>query len=106
MAAVRLIEADRCPPGRGTFVEAAGRKLAVFHLTDPPGFAVIDNFCPHADGNLFAGELVGRIVTCPSHGWQFNVITGVSNHSEAARVNSYPVEVRNGVIYADLDAAS
>jgi nitrite reductase/ring-hydroxylating ferredoxin subunit len=102
MASVRLIETDRCPPGKGVFVSAGGRELAVFHLTDPQRFAVIDNSCPHASGNLAGGELAGCIVSCPWHHWEFDVTTGRCTHSEAAKVNSYPVEIRDRHIYADL----
>ena len=102
MAFVRLVETDRCPPGRGTFVEVAGRELAVFHLTEPQRFAVIDNSCPHASGNLAAGALEGCIVQCPWHQWEFDVLTGICTRSEAARVATYSVQVRDGWVYADL----
>lgn len=104
MAWVRLIDVERCQSGRGVFVEVGGHKLAVFCLADPPHFAAIDNACPHADGNLFAGQLEGRVVSCPMHHWRFDVVTGLGTHSRAARVSSYPVEIRDGALYADLDA--
>ena len=104
MGVVRLIATQRVPPGKGAFVKAGGRGLAVFHLTDPPRFAVIDNTCPHAGGDLSIGEVTGGTVSCPWHHWQFDLATGVSTHSDKARVNCYPTEVRGGYVYADLDA--
>jgi len=102
MSMTKIIECQRCPMGKGVFVELAGRELAVFHLANPPGFRVTDNSCPHASGNLAAGELDGVIVSCPQHGWQFDVMTGVCIHSPLAHVRVYPCEVRDGFIYADL----
>ncbi|MCP4248794.1 MAG: non-heme iron oxygenase ferredoxin subunit, partial [bacterium] len=67
MTFVRLTETARCPPGQGTFVEAAGIELAVFHLTEPQRFAVIDHSSPHASGHLAGGPVAGRIVQCPCH---------------------------------------
>jgi nitrite reductase/ring-hydroxylating ferredoxin subunit len=104
MAFTRLIETSRCPPGRGTFVEKDGHKLAVFHLIDPERFAVIDDLCPHAGGDLSIGELTGQIVTCPWHHWEFDVTTGVCPHKPSAKISAYPVEIRDGYVYADLAA--
>lgn len=103
MAYVKLIELHRCAKGRGTFVEHRGRELAVFRLVGPPGVVVIDNACPHASGNLSAGDMVGRIVSCPWHGWRFDLDTGACVDSAQARVRRYPAEERDGAVYVDLD---
>jgi NAD(P)H-dependent nitrite reductase small subunit len=99
----RLISIDQCRRGSGTFVECGDRELAVFRLDDNR-FAVIDNACPHASGNLSGGQLSGDIVTCPWHEWQFDVTSGQCTLSPAAKVNCYPVIIRDGAIYVDLDA--
>ncbi len=98
----RLIPVAQCPPGQGRFVEADGRRLAVFHLVDPDRFAVIDNDCPHAGGPLHTGELTGCTVVCPMHHLEFDVTTGRGPPREGARVNSYPVLLKDGFVYADL----
>ncbi len=36
----------------------------------------IDGICTHAGGKINNGHLVGKIVTCPRHGAQFDVTTG------------------------------
>lgn len=40
-------------------------------------YYAINNICTHAGGNLSAGKLDGKIVTCPRHGSQFDVTTGI-----------------------------
>lgn len=102
MAFVRLIDVEQCVAGKGAFVEAGGRRLAVFRLEGPERFAVIDNDCPHAGAPLCAGDLDGEIVTCPMHLWEFDVTTGQGRTSREARVRSYPVQVRDGAVWADL----
>jgi 3-phenylpropionate/trans-cinnamate dioxygenase ferredoxin component len=108
MAYVRLIELHKCSIGSGTFVEIEGRELAVFrtdaNLPDSDGVYVIDNSCPHASGNLSGGPLVGTVVTCPWHDWDFDLRTGVCVHSDLARVERYPARVQEGFVYADLAA--
>ncbi len=104
MAFIRLIELDRCAVGRGTFVECDGRELAVFRFADRPEVLVIDNACPHASGNLSGGEVRGRVVICPWHDWAFDLTSGTCVDAPGARVLRYAVELRDGVVFADLDA--
>ena len=37
-------------------------------------YAMEDN-CPHAGSPLSKGELVGTVIKCPSHGWDYDVRT-------------------------------
>jgi nitrite reductase/ring-hydroxylating ferredoxin subunit len=99
---VELISLTRCRKGGGTFVRHGERELAVFWLTDPERFFVIDNPCPHAGGSLSGGEVAGNVVTCPWHYWQFNLDTGLSTHSDHVRVRHYRTQIRNGTVWADL----
>ncbi len=102
MAFVELIDIERCRRDGGTFVERGDRELAVFRLDDGDRVVVLDNACPHASGNLSGGEIVGGVVHCPWHFWEFDIETGVCTHSARARVHRYPAEVRDGVIWIDL----
>lgn len=104
MAFVDLIALGRCSAGRGTFVEHAGRELAVFVFADPLRVHVIDNACPHANGNLSAGECDAEVVTCPWHQWRFDLRSGNCVDSPLARVPRYPAEIRDGRVWVDLDA--
>lgn len=98
----RVIEVDRCPTGKGVFVEVAGRELAVFRRDESPLFTVMDNSCPHASGNLSVGDVAGGTVSCPWHHWTFDLETGVCTHSPLARVKVYPSRVSEGILYADM----
>jgi len=37
---------------------------------------VVDNECPHLGEALGSSRLEGKLVTCPNHGWQFDVTDG------------------------------
>jgi len=63
-----------CPPGEGREVVAGGRLVALFNV-DGEYFA-LDGVCPHQGGPLGKGAVQGCIVTCPWHGWQFDVRSG------------------------------
>ena len=98
----RLVALSSCRSDEGTFVEFAGRELAVFRLTSPPGVYVLDNACPHASGNLAAGRVKAGVVTCPWHAWRFRLCDGRSAQGSVARVHTYPVEIRGDDIYINL----
>ena len=42
-------------------------------------FYALDGVCPHQGGPLGKGCLMGRIVTCPWHGWQFTSAPASTN---------------------------
>jgi nitrite reductase/ring-hydroxylating ferredoxin subunit len=67
------------PAGQGRVVEAGGRQIAVFNVDGC--FYAIDNTCIHRGGPLGEGEVEGKIVTCPWHGWRYDVTTGAREHT-------------------------
>jgi nitrite reductase (NADH) small subunit len=57
--------------------------LALFHVAGD--FFVLDGVCPHQGGPLGKGSLCDHIVTCPWHGWQFDVRTGANQITATIR---------------------
>ena len=86
--------------GTGIVAEINGKSLAVFNVNGT--FHVIDNTCVHRGGPLGEGDLEGEVVTCPWHGWEYNVKTGVSVNNPSACVASYPVVVEGDEVKVDL----
>ncbi len=99
---VRLIDANTCPAGCGVFVRLGENELAVFHLAQPDRFVVSENACPHASGNLSAGEIIGHCVTCPVHQWKFDLETGYCAGTDDVILKRYQCRVESGVVLADL----
>jgi nitrite reductase (NADH) small subunit len=58
----------------GRSVLVSGRRVAVFRL--PGGWAAVDHACPHRLGPLADGIVTETCVTCPLHGWRFDLRTG------------------------------
>lgn len=86
-------------PGTCLSVALKGeRGVALFHVNED--ILAMENTCPHAGGPLGEGTLDGEVVTCPWHGWAFNVRTGqcVKNPVPAWAVPCYPTRVERGVI--------
>jgi nitrite reductase (NADH) small subunit len=99
---IRLAPVADCPVGRGRFVETEGHELAIFHLADPDRFIVTRNACPHAGGNLAAGEIRDGTVTCPWHHWTFDLDTGACPLAENVTLRRYECRVEDGWILANL----
>lgn len=97
---VAVAPVEEIPRGTGREITAEGRVLAVYRIGDE--FYALDGICPHAGGPLGQGELTGHVVTCPWHGWQFDVTTG--RHCLNARLKQacFAVRVVDGQIEVEL----
>lgn len=88
---VRVAALADIKPGQGLVAEAKGKTLAVFNVDG--AIHAINNTCCHRDGPLGEGELEGNIVTCPWHGWRYNVTTGACMNNPSAKVEAYQVKI-------------
>lgn len=88
---VRVASTSEVKPGHALVVEVNGKTLAVFNVDGD--FHAIDNTCVHRGGPLGEGDVEGSVVTCPWHGWQFNITTGECVKNPAAKVEVYQVKV-------------
>ena len=61
----------------------------------------IGNECPHQGGNLCDGWIDGDIVTCPLHGWEFDLRSGVCMTIPGERVLAYRATVEDGAVYLE-----
>jgi len=93
---VEVAEVGDVPPGTGKCVEADGKQIALFNVAG--AFHAIDNTCLHRGGPLGEGELEGTVVTCPWHGWQYDVTTGANLDDDTVRVARYEVKLEGGSI--------
>lgn len=88
---VTVAKTTDVPPGTGKVAEVKEQAIAVFNVDGT--YYAIDNTCLHRGGPLGEGELEGDTVTCPWHGWQYNVKTGVSLTNPSACEKVYQVKV-------------
>lgn len=103
-----VARASEIPPGERRIVEVEGRSIGVFNVAGR--FYALRNTCPHQGAPLCRGSLggtaapsrpgeyvwerEGEILTCPWHGWEFDVTTGRSVFNpHRMRVRSYEVTV-------------
>ena len=58
--------------------------------------------CPHGEGPLGEGQLSGKMVTCPYHGWVFDVTTGACETNPSAAIESFDVEIKEDAVCVRL----
>jgi nitrite reductase/ring-hydroxylating ferredoxin subunit len=97
---VRIAAAGELAPGTCGEYVAGGRIVALFNVDGQ--FYALDGICPHQGGPLGKGELCGAIVTCPWHGFQFDVTTGQHQTSKSLVHPTFPVKVESGEIYIEI----
>ena len=88
---VRVTDTKDVKPGQGIVAEINGKSLAIFNVEG--NFHAIGNTCLHRGGPLGEGDLEGNVVTCPWHGWQYNVTTGECVNNPSAKIEVYQVKV-------------
>ena len=78
------------PAGTAKVVDLAGKKIALFNVGGK--FYAIDNECKHRKGPLGEGTLDGTTVTCPWHGWEYDVTTGANLDDPSVKLGCYAVK--------------
>lgn len=90
---VTVAKTEEIPAGEGRVVEAVGRQIALFNVDGT--YWAIDNTCRHRGGPLGEGALDGTIVTCPWHGWTYDVTTGECSLDPSVCVEKLEVKVES-----------
>lgn len=101
VARIRVAELAEVPEGGHASFWTEEGMVALFRLAG--GVYAIDDICPHMNESLASGSEEAGIVSCPAHGWRFDVRTGRSPDFEGLKVTRYPVEVENGIVYVKID---
>lgn len=86
---MRVAKASEIPPGSAKVVVVRGHPVALFNVDGV--FYAVSNVCLHRGGPVGEGSLDGPIVTCPIHGWEYDVRTGKNIANPQARLRSFAV---------------
>ncbi|MBI5877070.1 MAG: Rieske 2Fe-2S domain-containing protein [Chloroflexi bacterium] len=95
--AVRVARTGEIADGDRRLIEHAGKSIGVFHHKGQ--WYALCNQCLHRGGPVATGTLDGDTLTCPWHGFQYNVTTGQLLVDPNARLETYPVEIRDDEIF-------
>jgi nitrite reductase/ring-hydroxylating ferredoxin subunit len=97
---VKAAEKGEVEEGKGRVINIEGRVLALFRVKDE--YFAIGNTCLHRGGPLGEGDLKGYVVTCPWHGWKYDVRTGSFAVIPPLRVRTFPVKQEGDSLLVDV----
>jgi nitrite reductase (NADH) small subunit len=95
---------DELPVGLGRGFVVGGHAVAVFRTRAGKVFATA-NKCPHRGGPLADGMLAGDQVVCPMHAFRYDAATGGCDQAGVCSVQTFPVEVADGVVRVGVPTA-
>jgi toluene monooxygenase system ferredoxin subunit len=58
--------------------------------------------CPHLRTRLSEGSLLGNVLVCSAHGWQFDALTGEGVNPRTACLKSFAIQLENEDILLDI----
>jgi nitrite reductase/ring-hydroxylating ferredoxin subunit len=99
-APTKVAEKSELNPGECKVIEVGGKTFALFNVDGT--FYALDNTCLHRGGPLGEGELEGPVVTCPWHGWRWDVTSGANANNPAVKVACFPVKVEGGSVFVEI----
>jgi nitrite reductase (NADH) small subunit len=96
MPFVTVARVEDVPPGTVAHVRAGDEDIAVANVDNQ--FFATQGHCLHLQGPLGRGKMEGAVLTCPWHGWQYDVRTGLNEFDHAIELRTYEVRVEDGEI--------
>ena len=97
---VKVAEKGDLMQGVGKVVNVEGRSVSLFRVKDD--YFALANVCLHRGGPLGEGNLSGSVLTCPWHGWKFDVRTGSFTVIPTLKVPTYKVKEQDGSIMIEI----
>lgn len=79
-----------------------GERVAVFCQND--SLSAISNACAHQNGPLGEGRVIDCLVTCPWHGFQYDVTNGRAPAPFTEKVPTYNLRLKGGVVQVHCSA--
>lgn len=81
-------------------VNLSGRSILL--VNSKGRFYACDNECPHQGSPLSGGIVKDGFISCPRHGYRFDLKTGDCSDSPGLELKLYPTEVRGDELYVDI----
>ena len=97
---VRVAAVDELREDGGIQRTVDDREVGLFKLDGE--VCAIDGICPHVGGPLGEGFVDGGTVSCPLHGWPFDLRTGQCTTNSRAKVDCFETKVEAGEVFVRL----
>lgn len=116
-----VAEESEIPEGERVIVEVEGKEIGVFNVKGE--YYAVLNWCVHQGGPCCEGTVDGtysasfnreslevdlawvkedEILSCPWHGWEYDLTTGECLSNNRYTIPQYPVHISEGEIIVDV----
>lgn len=111
-----MARTDDIAPGESLIVTIKRHSVGVFNVNGD--YVAVLNVCPHELAPVRRGHVSGttlfsmpgeyrwgregEILSCPWHGWEFDLLSGKALTDPKVRVRRYPTEVLDGTVFVVL----
>lgn len=99
---VAVASVSEIAPGQIRGVDVGATKLVICNYQGQ--IHVLDGVCSHARGPLCRGELDGRYLVCPWHGWEYDVETGQCEIEPTLSQKKFAVKIDGDTILVAVDS--
>ena len=97
---VVVARADEIPEGARKIVQVDDLSIGVFHHNGL--WIALRNSCLHRGGPVCTGTLENEILTCPWHGYTYEISTGTLTLDRSTGLEYYPVEIKDGAVHLQI----
>ena len=97
---IKVASASELGPGSSKKIELNGKEIALFNVEG--SFYAIDDMCPHRGGSLSEGFIESGVVSCPWHGWQFQLNSGECLTDPGICQTKYEVKVEGNDVLINV----
>jgi nitrite reductase/ring-hydroxylating ferredoxin subunit len=97
---VKVAGAQDLAPGESRLIRVERRELLLINVEGR--YYAVKNSCPHRGAPLDQARVAHGVLTCPGHGWQFDLETGDSLDYPPLGLRCYRVEVRDGAVWIEV----
>src|SRR5258707_11887054 len=93
-----MVDPAQSIPDKGARIVAApgGERIAVFR--DGKTVGALTNLCAHQNGPIGEGRIIGGLVTCPWHGYQYQLKNRCAPPPLTQKLATYRLRLRDGMI--------
>ena len=97
---VRMCRESELPEGGVKSFRIMAKTVAVFKLNGE--LYGLETDCKHMKASVAGGKIEGTTITCPAHGWHYDITTGQCLNEPWAMLKTYPVTIRDGSICLEI----
>ena len=96
---LRVCRVGDVPPGEVRAFDVDGIAVPVLVANIDGRLVAASGMCPHEDVELIGGSFDGEWITCPGHGYQFELASGACGHTDELCLPTFRVVVEGGEVF-------